>query len=783
MSRGSENPKLSASEQVRLQGEFIQSAEIDDAFRKSGGRTYWAIDTNIVRFICDPMGSAFPAAGERTAGFAAIFDDDPHDLVQVLSEALADYIVKGLSPSAPLFVPPPLDKQVVGFIDSISMEGAEAAVQLIGWKKRAEELTETLRSDVGDADKEEAAAQLLWLTLVRNRSNQLSRLKELFESDRVRFFGMASEQLPPELRNAAVNPSSDEKFFLRCMIEDGMWRDFLSRRDRTRGTGRNFNQKATAISSMYRLNQRLAKLSRDANGEAKARLNFLTGDTSLVSQAGIAKTARTSDVQSDFEKFCQVHFRHPRSLLANIDLLRLSDTVPSGAGHFFDLWAHWHPVSHDVANGDVSSEIKEKWISFLRKAILSFDLAKEATELEDWQLSSAEAFSEWQEQNRGRIEDEIAQFWEQCFYFATQGLVRFGEATIQRSNSRNVPPVYLESWSSSYELIAMLINWHSPSDFDLGRYKRGLEKINAEFETTGRSSRDARYAYYLAHAVLFAARGNWSIAAKVAGFASVFARSGSFEPGEANGREAIYIEAFCSRHAARSEEDLSELPELVERARRIAISECASTKAGSEAKHDCVDVRFDCELNSIDITRWLFKRFSAVSRTGEELLEEKNCLQGLIESSGRLYKRVVADLDEKASMILTDSEERKRFSVLFRLRVRLLVNLFGLSIYARDGVFDHEFQRSLLRESEIVEEIFGAGSIGLGGKCFSSFGQLVRGCVRSRAALTDKERKLGQLEVARLLPAGGDAHLATFPYDTGRDGRLSWIRKITQEST
>jgi len=770
---------LSADEQVRLQGQFIQSAEMDEAFRDAGGRILWAVDTNIVRFIVDPLAAAYPLTGAQQTGFAAIFQQDPPELVSVLADAIVDHITTNLSIDAPLLVLAPLDKQVVAYIGQLSREGAEAADKALTLNNSVQDLLDGFRHETDEPSKDEIAVKLLQLTLVRRRSTQLAKLKDLFEKNRLSFLAVAKDALPEKVFLAISPPEVDDKYFLRCMIEDSQWRDFLGRLIPGRKGKRSFAQKAAALSELRRINRRLDGSGQQGNLAGRLRINFLTGDTPLTTDLDRVNLRANPEVSAELLEFCRTHFRHPRSLFSDIGILQVGDGDDHDIGHFFDLWAHWGPGASDGEGNGLAEKMQANWAEFLKKAILKFDVTIEKSELEDWQVETAEAFAAWQEENRDRIEEDVARFWEQCFYFATQGLVRFGDAGSIKKSSRNVPPIYLESWSGTYGMINLLVNWQSPADFDLERYQQGLQQLDHDFLNETGSSRGRRYAYYLAHAVLFASRGDWSIAAKVAAFSRQFARRDAAAPGEANGREAAYIEAFCLRHAALSEQDLSELPELVESARSIAKAEVAASQSKSGRSHDCVELRFDCEINAIEVTRWLFRRFRSPEPVNDDLEEEAGRLSEIILKSRDLYDRICVSIAAIENKVEADPEAAKRFSVLFRLRVRVLVNLLGLSLYSRARVFDRELQRFLLSEAGIVESVFGSGRSGLGGRCFSEFGVLMLNCVTSIASESGSARRDSQLAVAQTLKArDGELNLATFPYDRGPSGRLNWIKSV-----
>ncbi|SLN78007.1 hypothetical protein [Roseisalinus antarcticus] len=782
MIKGSENRELTAVEQVKFQGEFIEAAEQDENFVADGGKIYWAIDTNIIYFLIDPIGRAFPDDEQQT-GYATIFTNDPRRAVEILAEALANYIVEDLSPNAPLFVPPSIDRQVFLLVEGLSQEGAVAADELEGNNigAKANQLANWLANSSESDDKSDViAAKLLNLALLRKTTSQLARLERLLESGRIVIAGISAANLPKPLPFAMEVSDSEGKGYLRQLLEEGVWRSFLGGLIPGRNKGKAFETKASALSTLHRWNDRLARLHKNAPNTAPVKINFLTGDTPLVTTRSHFLPTNVPSAHAELMNFCDTHFRHPRGLLADLPMLKFPDEDRLNNTHFFDLWSHWTLGEDAQDQAEISENIQQNWAEFLSKAVLNYDFDQRTNDLEDWQLRSITAFESWREKREDRIEEEISEFWERCFYFATQGLVRFGSASTMRPNARNAPPVYLESWSSTYNLISQIVNWNSPSEFDAEKYKSGLALIDREFKGRAESERDARYAYYIAHAVLFAARGNWSISSKVAAFAQRFARTQTSRPGEANGREAIYIQAFCLRHAARNLEDLEPLPELVKRAREIAKGEQDAAFSKGIERHDSIAIRFDAEIEAINITAWLFRRFSTNSF---DLVEENETLSRLIESSKGLLEKVENCYETSKASAENDPESEKRCAVIFRLRVRMLVNLLGLSVFRRDQKFDTVLQRELFRKSEEIEIEYEKLHSSTQSHCFSAYGKMIRSSVAYLTTKDSQKKKEFQNQIVDLTSNDKRNQMATFPYDKGVQGRLSWLRAIAEVET
>jgi hypothetical protein len=131
------------------------------------------------------------------------------------------------------------------------------------------------------------------------------------------------------------------------------------------------------------------------------------------------------------------------------------------------------------------------------------------------------------------------------------------------------------------------------------------------------------------------------------------------------------------------------------------LEHAASVREG--AVHDCVEIRFDSEIIAIEITKWLFKRFfENLSHCSEEKAQLEDLVLrslNLLSEIDRQYQLAVICVDE-------DEEAKRREDVLFRLRVRVLVNLLGLSVYDRDRDFDRTLQVDLLRRAEEMKRVF-----------------------------------------------------------------------------
>ena len=781
---------LSPGEHARLQGLFIEAAERDQNFVRTGGQLYYAVDTNVVEFIVDPRSKALPSSVDhnRRSGFAAIFADDPIEPAHVLAQALADFLVEELSPSTPLLVPPPLDAQIFRWQQVITRSIANEIEP--GVSARADRLRKELNASTTlTAKAEKVAAQLLQLTLLRRGTQTLERLRDLFDRKRLVIVAASRDALREPLWDAVAPIDIDAGHeWLRAIYETNTWRRELLLLASNRVGARSVDQKSEALAHLERWNGRLAR-PRGPN-TVSARIIFLTGDNSLLerpSSPGSGRQATTKD------EFLWKHVRHPRTFLSSLPLLKDSHAstsitnfhdegqatpIQTIESHFMDLWARWQPTAPQDKQDSIAQEIQDRWHQLLSATVLryKFPTAK-SDELEDWQKLSQEDIEKWQESLKSEIDDRVSNFWEQCFYFATQGLVVFGRSADYNPNPRNGPPIFLESWTSTANFVDGLLSWTTPARFDVGNYTDGIEKLEKELKNGVGGEEDYRYGYYLAHAALFAGRGDWLIAAKVAGHARGKVHEGETSPGRGNGREALYLEAFSLRHAARRLEDLAHLESLIDRAADIAGKELEFAKTHNLPEPDCVSIRFEVERLAIRLSRWLFCNFHSSDVSNGERAES------LVDLAADVL-RLLGVVEERAEAARTaiepgaKAEDRRRLEILYKLQIRLLVNALGISFYGKgDSPLTLDEERELVRKADAFREAPRAEILSRDNHAFSAFGEAVLWCAKVRVADSTKERDAAKREVLAHLSDERLKALATFPYDLGERGRLRVMRE------
>jgi hypothetical protein len=142
--------------------------------------------------------------------------------------------------------------------------------------------------------------------------------------------------------------------------------------------------------------------------------------------------------------------------------------------------------------------------------------------------------------------------------------------------------------------------WRNPKDDIVSQYEARLSVVKQE------TGEDFQYAYYLAHAALFAARGDWRIGAILA--IRAIGKASHPEPESettGHGREACYLAAYCLRHRARTELDLDEAETYLNRAIQIHEKELAKKPSLL-----ALPERFESEKLALVMTKLLRRRYA-----------------------------------------------------------------------------------------------------------------------------------------------------------------------------
>jgi hypothetical protein len=415
--------------------------------------------------------------------------------------------------------------------------------------------------------------------------------------------------------------------------------------------------------------------------------------------------------------------RHPRYFLASNDLFRdvRAKDPPSGESAFLGwlttLLGSYGNVDRFEANEpftlntrfvseitrakqndpEASVEMQERWAEFTREFREAYRppqiVQQRIVEEVGTKLNGVTTIREW-EALRDDLDEQIrqstAEAWNACFLIAARTGFAVNTFDSAKTVARTVPPIYFDSWPKTREFVRKVSRWHRPEDFNAEEYRQGLLDVESE-ERSG-------YAYYLAHAALFAGRGEWPTAAALCDQAISIAPGAKGVSGtQANGREALYLAGYSRRQVVNSKAELDGLYVYVERARQIYEKE-QSDRPGLDA----IGERFESERLSIELTRVFFDWYLEAkgSQDASALAHRADRIFGsLVELQIRLKGRI-ALLSSEAGQ-----DSQRRLGIARRLLVRVSANVLslGLTRLERRSSDDPGFIQAFSNVSEYVD--------------------------------------------------------------------------------
>jgi hypothetical protein len=751
---------VSIEDLVRYQGLFIGARARDRAYIAEGGTIYYVMDSNIAGFFADPPSRALEDARgvSRRLGYAAIFKDDPPEAARALASALADYLLNDLSPELPLLLIPPMDRMVFDWMRVLQSSGpSEEQQQKL--RSEADSLLAMLTNSgvqMTLEQQEEAAATIQKLLFLETGTP--ATLRDLTGATRSRRIASANISalgavpLPERLR--AVLQA--EAHWVDENTRAFQWRDRIKTQTNRRSS-RSIEIQSRALARLELWNDRLNRTG------GNARLVFVTGDSVLIDAGADFKVDENSS-------FTDRYLRHPRAYLADVPLLQQIGRAEQADGdgterHWLQLWPR---QLHQDGARELIQTLKAKWTDFLSSATASYrQRYRGSDQIADHTRAMANGFDNWQAQNNERLEERTAEFWEDCFFVATQARIILGQAEAGQPSARNAPPLYLAGWPRTSKFVERLLAWSKPGDFDLEIYQNGVNDLRAEVTTM--SDRDdvnnanVKYAYYLAHAALFAGRGDWAIAANVAAEACRhIAPAEEKTPERANGREAYYMQAVCGRYSVRNIAEIDTLEAFLEKAEYIARLEHQNVEW-----HDCVPERFEAERLGLRLTKVLFETYH--TGPGSPVASPRPspefpwALVELIPEFDSFWKRVSQRKQDAEAWHHTYRDNigfELRASILRRVELRTVGSL--LSVAVMDPSPDSSEVRStaLAYMKSLPEE---GPDLRV-----DPFARFVIACAELRMATTDSDKALARARVDALRNDDGIAKATIFPYDRVR---------------
>jgi hypothetical protein len=784
-------------QQARYQGEFMAARERDEAFTREGGTFFYAVDLSIVYFLSDPAKHALAEEGGRELGYAGIFDDDPIDQAGILAVALAEFLAQYLSANSPMLLIPPMDLRVLNRLDRLkgsagSYRSSEQNSDT--HKSEAERLLKQLSVNASIKEDKKISITTSLLKILYLESGEVSELEKLnvLLSNR-KLVSTTAEFLherdpkSPFFTMFSPNFENHEQDYL------AYFPDWLERIDRRRWLA---EFPARVLARLQTYNERLERRERLGRTGKASRLLFITGDKALL-EAGRKVT------YSNGETFTDRYIRHPRSFLSDLPLLQ-DEQLPAGeaavaladsrqaeigsTGQASDPRRHWLRLwpRHDDADSvsgnaaKIADELRSRWRNFLTPAVARYRATESLLRpSEDWRTDLANRVEGWQAAIENALKKSTARAWDNCFFVATRAHLFLGQNPNDQDSARDAPPIYLDAWPETSSLLSELLSWRSRRQFDVQKYEIGLQAIKDEVE-----DENYLYAYYLAHAALFAGRGEWSIAASVAEYACQHLRSmGPAFAEQANGREARYFEAVCRRHAARSPLDLIGLESLIEQAEQIALAELNNADIHERPRPDCITERFEGERYALRYSRLLFGRFLPTQTPGpnagggtaaEADFRKLGCdLEAFWVRLGDRVAKVRAEVGAE----VPNSDQYRRHSALSRMSRRTALNILSLlALEKKRSKFSSAAQIEAYSYIKSLREGVGTDAKN---SSLSRFAVMVADCVGARFDESPNERKLFRSKLdLEYNPKIIEEKVIVFPYDLARSKEMLKIALI-----
>jgi hypothetical protein len=759
-----------------IQRRFMRARALDREFEREGGRIIYAVDADVVSMYGDP--AAIAVGRDGRIGYGQVFHDDEKSLSNAISARLADYVFFELSPHVPLMVIPPIEFEIATMIRVLAKDFGSTPPSITLDETQVRNCVGELRQNLSGDHAESSnyirlAEKALKLIYMRTgKSEAFRRLNNLLYLDKI--------TSPENVAEKLGDNNLIQTFASFSKISDMFNHSLLSREWTSRLKGTHNEAQRDEVSR-----KRSFSIERDAKAlalleiwnskieEFGYKIVYITGSRQIFE-------ATQSYCSDNSLNFAEHYIRHPRTFLADAGVLRTDEDDLSADG--LSPFANWlkiflanadagedildgfklAPHAKEVAitamrrNGGLAQKCRNGWRNYsdnLRAAYRPpIDVVALLTEEMRSIPNGNSVLREWNtiEADLDRkIEDSIGETWEICFRAATKTgwTFAFYGASNAGIPSRCPPPLRFDSWPETEKFICKISGWHRDADFDTHFYESKIGKINEE-DSTG-------YAYYLAHAALFAGRGLWSVAgilseravSKIEGF-------GNDKNGYADGREGCFLTAFCRRHSARSLKDLDGLEDLLSKAEMILDRETQSRPA-----LDAVRERFDTERLALGVTRHLFERFQKVS-VG---LSEGEAVDSLMKSADVILDKIDNRLASDVAISVKDMLLRTEFRVALNMASLFLHPAFDIESLA----FDHRFNRI----ADIVCRARDA--CGMTGP-FSFFAEGVRMCISAIRATGNERRAIAEEAANYFHPSQIQSYLV-FPYDSAR---FSELRRI-----
>lgn len=603
---------------------------------------YYAIDTNIIYFIGQPVtkillqekinpldnfGHSF--SRKQAPHIGSIFRSDPVDFHLIVGVSLAQYISSFLTGPNSLLLPtalwPEVDTMLAHFATMDDPKTLALADKLF-----KQLMTRTIDGLLAQLDFEvtnRAAIRRSLRELIKQkigRHQGLGRLQEMLRGGRIDSLAARPVKLLSGQRRLLADWQTEQRALEDQLIHD--WDAALLKAGKKSSPHRDLDARALAQIQLRNM------FAEELN--SSERVIYVTAD------AHVLLAAEEMPAKGLEGNFAEAFVRHPIAFLNDIGLgfgtaadtwqARLADE-PASILDWIDVLLAKSTDLQSRSDGNAADEIRLGWheLSKIQEDQLFVQLGLEEIErLAHNEISAGDPDKAVANLQEAAMKGE-ADAWRRCFDIAVELALRKNRSDHQPV-TRSSPPICFEAWPEAGEAIEQFKLWGSDGVPTRERYEEVKDQLETGEDKTG-------YAYYLASAAFFAARGDWEPAAGLAAFSRSVANQHGFGKGNgANGREASYFEAVARRHLAKGRSDLARSAELYGECLRIFSNE----KPRWNGRMGIVPERFDLEKLDFDQTEFLFRWDAGLP---QQQAEREIC--SLLAGYGRLREILAPQVD------------------------------------------------------------------------------------------------------------------------------------------
>ncbi len=700
-----------------LQALFMRAHRNDLSEKSEGIRFVYGVDANVVRAWGNPHYNS-----NRRFRIGRIFQSDEEDLATAISWGLLSFIFNKLGPDGiPLAILPPIDIELLAIVEALNLESLDDSKRF-GISKaidtRISEVENQLRDAHTPSELAEFNIKLQELLLEEvGPFAELKRINLLFTRSQIAPLEEILHRLPQAIREVLM-PSTDRLGqwwgISEAIAGTRGWKERLSRAGKWEPETL-MDHDAQVLGRIEVWNRTLVEKN------LPWRVLYLTADRRLFRAAALYHVP-----WQEGRDFAEAFLRHPHAYLSEDGVLgpvestnneseqsgvresvgdwlaMLTQPARPKLGELLDTGTFASGIPQTIqrfaqkmaleregcgsTKSHIEKEINDKWRNFAIGALVthpvsgnSLDgLTRDYLRKADDLIKVVRDEYEQLERNRRRFLRDYLQ--------VTTKLGRWFEAeTTKQPIIRPVAPVFFEDWREAGEAIALMSRWSNTS-IDDTRYQNAVDLIEQN-DTTA-------YAFYLAHATFFAARGRWQAAALVARRARRIGENFRSKTGfdknarGAHGREAAYFEATCLRQLARKREDLADARICLQKASRILDEE---KDIGTYSEF--IEERFIIESAMIDFYDYLF--VALVEERGKKYTEYFRSIVDKLWPIAVNLGDMLANVDVVNARKLGDVTETR-----LRVELQLLISIVSFSFLPDANESDRSRSHESLKRLE-----------------------------------------------------------------------------------